>query len=130
MNIARNGFGKEPTVKSCYEGIWRESIDKSGIDHETVVILDDREHEKGDLFKFVTADVPGGNGPPNFPIIFVLDHNGKVILDFIDPGLSAVEEAVKKQSEIFDKALKEALKSKGKESEDDASSDDEKEESE
>lgn len=129
MNIARNGFGKAPTVKSCSEGVWRSSIDESGIEHEAYVILDDREHKKGNLFEFVTQDVGGGGGPPSFPIIFVLDHNGKVLIDFIDPGLQAVEDAVKKQSDIFDKELKEALKSKGKGSGDSSSNEDEKEES-
>lgn len=113
MNVARDGFGKAPSVKSCSEGVWRKSIDESGVDHETFVILDDRDHKKGDLYSFLTASVPGGDGIPGFPIVFVLDHNGRVVLeDFRDPGLKVVKDAVKAQAKIFDKALKEAQDSK------------------
>lgn len=112
MNVARDGFGKAPSVKSCSEGVWRESIDKSGVDHETFVILDDREHKKGDLYSFLTATVPG-DGRPGFPIVFVLDHNGRVLLeDFRDPGLEVLKDTVKAQAKVYDKALKEAQGSK------------------
>lgn len=125
MNIARDYSGRAPTVKSCSEGVWREKIDKSGIEHETYVILDDRKHKSGNLFGFVNAPVEGA--APSFPMIFVLDHNGKV-LNKTFQGLSfdAITKLVKAQEETFDKELKKALKSKKDSDSDDKSSKDEK----
>lgn len=124
MNVARNGFGKAPTVESCSEGVWRQSIDESGLEHETYVILDDRDHKKGNLYKFLVSPVE--NGPPPFPIVFVFDHNGRMILeDFRDPGLSVVEDAVIEQEKVYDKELKKALASKGKDAGGDSSKQDE-----
>lgn len=111
FNLARSSAGMAPSPKTCREGKWLKAINKSGIEHETYVIVDDRKHDKGDMFKYVKA--PTDQGTPWFPIMFVLDHNGKVLnKQFVEFTLSGVEALVKQQAEDYDKALKKAKASK------------------
>lgn len=124
MNLARSGAGEAPTLKSCNKK-WREKIDESGIEHDTFVILDDRDHKKGNLHAFITAPI-NGIPSPAFPIVFVLDHNGRVVnKNFQGFTLSAATDAVKKLEKSYDEALEEAKSSKKDSKDEEASSEDE-----
>lgn len=126
MNLARDYQGKAPSPKTCSEGPWLRGINTSGVDHEAFVVLDDREHKKGNLFDFAAAKINGAIA--RFPLIFVLDHNGRVINKNLNGlTLEALEEMVKKQEKVYDAALKKALKSKGKDSSDSEDSEEDKE---
>lgn len=125
FNVARNGTGKPPSAQSCSEGKWLSSINKKDDDHDVTVIFDDREHEKGNRFGYLTANFNGA--APIFPMVFLLDHNGKVVnKKFQKPGLSAITKAAKEQEEVYDEALEKALKAKkdaGDDKKDDSSKD-------
>lgn len=119
MNVARDGQGKAPSPRTCSQGKWLKAINKTGTKHETFVIVDDRDHKKGNLYKFVAAKIDGAS--PQFPVVFVLDHDGRLINKSIQGlKLPDVIKLVKAQEKVYDKALAKAKKSKSEDSKDES----------
>lgn len=111
FNAAKTGFGDPPSQKSCTKGVWTKNLKKSKVDHEIIVVYDDREHKKGNVHSTFVA--PIGGQPANFPMAWVLNHNGRV-MNKVFKGLE-ITKAEKLAIEVakqFDKDLEEAKKEK------------------